>query len=251
MKSFLLLLLFTFSAYSLELGVAHQQKISLPSDDWEIELGTEKAALELRLINIEKVNEAYIYNFEIIANEVGRFNVMDFLRSPQNSDLKKVAPLWLEFTSSLPKDFNGELIAYDQNQIELKPWYQSLTRVLIAVWFLGLILIIFVKKKKEIVQVEVQAEVTLADFLLERLEQLNQGKSSKDLWQELELSCIQFCREHLQIKDLSGAEVFERLKEDDESGKLIKSLEKALHAKEKLNLQSLLNQIRRFTEERR
>ncbi|MDD7985638.1 hypothetical protein PQO01_11825 [Lentisphaera marina] len=235
---------------ALELGVAHNKKIILPSKDWNLKFLADEGDLDLRLLSIEEHGGNFEYDFEVIANAPGSYNLLDFLRPPQKTTIKNFDPVLMEFETVLAEGFNGELRGYKQNEIELSSWYQLTTKLLIGIWFLGLILIIFIKKKKPIIVNEQQIELTLAQYLLSRLEKLNQGQSNKELWQEVELSCIQFCREQLKLQDLSGAEVFEHLKADAEIANLILSLEKALHANEKINMQSLLNQIHHFAEVR-
>jgi hypothetical protein len=250
-RFFIFLILLVSSSYALEVGIAHKTKVILPSKDWGLTFIGDDSELDLRLIAVEASNDGFEYRIEVIANEAGRYNVLDYLRSPLDDQGARQDPIWMEFETILPLKFDGELRAYKQNEIELSPWYQSMNRILMGLWLLGLCMIIFIKKKKVISVKEEVRELTLAQYLLSRLEQLNQGKSNKELWQEVELSCIQFCREQLNIQDLSGAEVFAQLKAEPNTSVLILNLEKALHAKGKMNIQSLLNQIRDFTEQQK
>ncbi|WDE96447.1 hypothetical protein PQO03_00520 [Lentisphaera profundi] len=249
MKLILLLSLFLLpSSYALEVGLAHPQKIILPSADWQVKRFTEGSDLEVRLVSIIELGGEYEYSLELIANKEGKYNLLDFLRDAQSQKASEIKALWLKFDSEILADFDGELIGYEQNIIELKPWYQSFNKGLIIIWALALCGIIFIRKRKPEVELIEETKLTLGEYLLSKLELLNQGKSNKELWQEVELACIQFCRERLALKDLSGEELFDALKKDAEVAPLILTLEKSLHGQEKVNQQSLVNQIRQFTE---
>jgi hypothetical protein len=182
----------------------------------------------LRISKTYKHGTDHRYDFEFYALEPGTYNLADYLVRTDGSDAD-LPPLQVVVRATLPP---GQVLPRELEPTQLR-WlggYRVLVGFGIVLWMIGLGALLFVGRRKPPEKRAVaEASVSLADHLRPLVRAARDGSLAPQDRAALERTLISYWSRKLNLLDLQPAELMTRLREHDDAGPLITSLELWLH----------------------
>ncbi len=189
-----------------------------------------RSPLVVRITNKKPAQNGFRYDFEIQGLEAGTYNLADYLETPKGAPATQIP---IKITTNLPQGLISPNPIVAGNLPKLGGYKKTMS-ILITCWLLGLVGILYWKKKKP---ETLEAYTTTAPTLIERLRPLVSGAATHSLHAEdrakLERLIIGHWREQLpEIAALQPAEAMMKLRNDSQASPLILALERWLHARD-------------------
>jgi hypothetical protein len=188
-----------------------------------------KPPLMVRILEVKPAKDGSRYDFEVQGLEAGSYNLADFLEAPAGTTLPAIP---LEITTAIPE---GLIHPNPTEAGELPKFggYKTRMKILIALWFAGLIAILLWRKKKTASAADTAESIQpLADRLRPLIAAASKGELASDDRAKLERLVIGHWREHRpDIAALPPAEAMTKLRHDPEAAPLFLALERWLHAR--------------------
>lgn len=212
-------------------GVRYRvEQIVLPGPELEAApLADDRTPVVVRVVASYPHGTAWRYDLEYYALEPGQFDLRDYLRCKDNSEMADVPPIPVTIEALLPTG-QVEPNAVTFGILPSLGGYRTLAAVLAVAWIGGLIAILTGGRKRRSTSDSADGRrVTLADRLRPIVEAGIAGELTRRQQAQLERMLLEFWRKRLDLQDVPAAEAIQRLREHDEAGQLLNQLENWLH----------------------
>ena len=183
----------------------------------------------LRVVKATPHGDGFRYSFVFYGLEPGEYDLSEYLVPVVGDSTRELPKIPVKVTTVLPP---GQIEPNELKAGELPQLggYRTRGIVLGLLWMLGLIMLIFGFRKKEIVRtVEERQQVTFADHLRPLLVAASRRELSTAQQSQLERLLLSYWKAKLGVEELSPAKAMAALKADPEAGELIRQLEDWLH----------------------
>lgn len=211
-----------------------------------------KGSVVLRIIESFPHGTDFRYDLEYRVAEPGTYNLVELLRRKDGTSTDGLTEINVEITPTLgPGQVEPHTLQY--SEIGDLGGYQQMMTIGAVVWVVGLLLLLFVGRKKcQLDALGAEHTVTLADRLSPMISDAIAGKLPRPQLAELELMLVAFWRKRLELEDTDAAEVIPELRQHSEAGPLLTQLEEWLHKPglaESVDLKKLLEPYRNLPED--
>ncbi|YCM44038.1 hypothetical protein V2O64_22270 [Verrucomicrobiaceae bacterium 227] len=187
-------------------------------------------SLIVRILETKPGKDGFRYTFEVQGLDAGTHNLGEFLRDANAESGHSEHNVPVTITTELPPGLPRP------SELAPKPvpgigGYRTLVKVLIAVWVVGLLVLInSFRKKKPVLEAEA-APVTLADRLKPLIQKASREPLTTNDQARLERLLVGHWREKLpEVQGLTPVETLRHLRQHPEASPLILKLEHWLHA---------------------
>ena len=182
----------------------------------------------LRITEVYPRVDSALYDFECYGLEAGQHDLRDFLQYADGSKLDDVSPILIQVNSVLPA---GQIVPAplaNQRPPRLST-YQGLVVAFVVTWILGLLAILFARRRPPAELTEEPHERTLAELLKPKLERARGGALPEDEFAELERLIVEHWRRQGDAPNRSYEAARAELHALPEAGPLLAELEDWLH----------------------
>jgi hypothetical protein len=208
---------------------ARIDQLVLPGPELEAKpLGDRQAPVVVRAAGVAPHGSAFRYDFVYYGLEPGTFDLKDYLRRKDGTAATDLPAIPVTIQSILPP---GQ-VQPNRLQMDGARWLGGYRLVLMlggAAWVLGVLAIVFVRRRKRITALAADRPVTLADRLRPLAERAMAGTLDRGEQAELERMLLAYWRRRLDLDGLRPAEAFAVLRRHAEAGPLLRHLEDWLH----------------------
>ena len=200
-----------------------------------------KPPLMVRILEVKPAKDGSRYDFEVQGLEAGTYNLADFLEAPAGTALPAIP---LEITSAIPEGLVHPNPA-EAGDLPEFGGYKTRMKILVALWFAGLIAILLWRTKKTTSEANTTETIQpLADRLRPLIAAASKGELASYDRAKLERLVIGHWREHRpDIATLPPAEAMTKLRHDPEAAPLFLALERWLHARSSQTTQAEIDQL--------
>ncbi len=224
-------------------------QLVLPGSELEpIPLDDDTRPIILRITGVFAHGSDNRYDFEFYGLDPGKYDLRDYLRRKDGTSMDGVPEIPVEILAVRePRQIKPNSLEPDR-----LPWVGGYFWALVGggvLWFAVLLMLIFVGRgKKAKAEALAEREPTLAERLRPIVAKAAEGDLSKDEQARLERLLLAVWREKLELKDVPAAEALPQLRNHEEAGVLLRTLEEWLHrpggASEDVDIDSLLEPYR-------
>jgi hypothetical protein len=204
-------------------------QIVLPGSELEAKpLEDSRVSVVLRIAAVYPHGTAHRYDLEFYGLDPGTYDLRDYLRRKDGSVMDDVPPLKLVVHSVLPA---GQILPHELAPSR-SPWLGGYRLALIVagvLWFVGLLAILFVGRRKKRDDAESAKPLTVADRLRPLIESGLAGKLTQSQRAELERTLLAFRRRKLRLEEVKPAEAMARMRSHSDASQLLDQLDKWLH----------------------
>lgn len=204
-------------------------EIKLPGSELEvIPISDRTPLMVLRIVDAFPHGDSYRYRFQYQGLEPGTFNLVEFLRRKDGSELGELPAYEVAVRSTLPA---GQI---EPNPLEKIPppglgGYTVVATVLAIAWTAGLLGLIFWGRRRETAAVAIEPAASLADLLRDRLTRASDNQLPTQQYAELERMLFTFWRKRLGLEDQPVDHAMRAIKGDNQAGPLMTQLETWMH----------------------
>jgi hypothetical protein len=201
----------------------------LPGSELEVKpLDNPRAPVVLRIIAVYRHGTAHRYDFVYYGLDPGTFDLKDYLRRKDGSSTADLPSLRVKVEPVLPP---GQV---QPNPLEPRraPWlggYRLLAVLAGVLWVLGLLAILFARRRKKGMHTAGARPLTLAERLRPMVEGALAGRLTEAERATLERTLLAFWRRRLHLESLKPAEAIAVLRRHADAGPLLEQLEVWLH----------------------
>jgi len=194
---------------------------ALPWDD-------RRAPVLVRIVETYPHGTAFRYDIEYHGLEAGDFDLRDYLQRTTGGPIDDVPAIPVRVMSVLPP---GQIIPRDLEQGRLPAigGYRQLAMVLGAIWVLGLIALLWKRRKPDLDSNTGRQQLTLADRLQPMVQAAVAGHLEPAQRAELERLLLSYWRRKLDLEDKRPTDAMVELRQHAEAGQLLRQLEDWLH----------------------
>jgi len=226
---------------------ARIEQLVLPGSELEVKPQEDpRAPLVLRVVGTFRHGSDHRYDFEYYGLAPGEYNLADYLRRKDRSSADDLPAIAVTIRPVLPP---GQI---EPNRPTTLPspalgGYRLAMAAFVAVWVLGLLAILFARRRKKAVNESGPPVVTLAERLHALVNDAVAGRLSQSGQAELERLLLAYWRRRLALEDLAPASAIATLRRHPEAGELLRQLESWLHRPgriEDVDVQALLQPYR-------
>jgi hypothetical protein len=209
---------------------ARIEGLVLPGPELEVKpLADRRSPVVVRIVRTSPHGTAFRYDLEYHGLEPGKYDLKEYLRRKDGSSAADLPAIAVEIVSVLPP---GQV---QPNELEPKPpprlgGYQLTLLVAGVFWVLGLLVILFVGRRKRVAEEQAAARPrTLADHLRPLVEGALAGRLAPTQLAELERTLLIYWERRLHLGTRKPAEAIAELRRHPEAGPLLRQLEAWLH----------------------
>ncbi|MFK7741773.1 MAG: hypothetical protein AB8H80_15750 [Planctomycetota bacterium] len=189
-----------------------------------------KTPLVVRVLKTWPHGDHLRYDIEWQGLEEGSYNLVDYLVRKDGSSTEGLPAIEVEVEGLLPIT-ELEPSDAEPKAAERVGGYSKLQVIGAIVWGVGLLAILFVgRKRKPRAAPPPPAKATLADRMRPLVEKIASGGGEESHKAELERLLLQFWRVRLDLGDRKAVEAIVAIKENEEAGALMRTVEQWLHA---------------------
>lgn len=204
---------------------------------------TQNSSVVLRIKAIRPHGDAYRYDYEYYGLVSGSFDLGDYLQAKNGEPFTNKPKLPVQFKSSLPPEQIRPNPLEDQELPYLIKYKHKLI-IIGILWVLGLLLLIFIRRKQfGVTEYTSQESLSTAEILRPLVHAAKQGNLGKSDQAKLERTLILFWSERLNIRNESSKEVISKIRSHSQAKLLFDQLELWFHCpnpEEPSDLDSLL-----------
>ncbi len=189
------------------------------------------ASLVLRIADVVKDGETYLYELRYIGRRAGKYDLRDHLVRIDGRPAEIESAMPVTVLSVLPEEHAGELEQIAAPELG-RPWpYRTLLVVLAIVWSIPLLVWIVrrVGSGRDRAKIVPAAEPTLADQMRPLVESAVHGELSVTGKSQLERMLMTYWREELNIRGGTMSEALAQMRQHEEAGQLLGQLETWFH----------------------
>jgi hypothetical protein len=183
----------------------------------------------LRIENVYKHGTDHRYDLEYYALEQGKYNLAEYLVLADGSPSDGLPATWVNVIATLPA---GQVLPSEPETIRV-PFLGGYSIVLVlggVLWVVGLGALIFVGRRKKFQATMEHVKTTsMADRLRPLVVAAKSGTLDSSGRAELERTLIAYWCRRLGVRDTSPGETMNLLRNHDQAGALLRSLEDWLH----------------------
>ncbi|MFO0808476.1 MAG: hypothetical protein U0746_07625 [Gemmataceae bacterium] len=212
-------------------GVAGKlEQLVLPGTELEVKpIEDRKAKVVLRIVGAYKHGTAYRYDIEYYGLEAGKYDLRELLQRKDGGATTDLPSIPVEVKGVLPP---GHVLPHDPvtGGGPSIGGYRKLVYLALAAWALVMIAIVFLGRRQQAeTKIALGRPVTLADRLRPLVERGARGELSPTDRADLERTLMAFWRTRLGLTKSRPADAIASLKQNPDSGPLLKQLEAWLH----------------------
>lgn len=207
---------------------AYVEQVVLPGSELVARPSTFEAPLVLRVLKTWPHGEHLRYDLEWVGLEPGKYDLVDYLVRKDGSATDALPSVEVEVTSVLPGD-EFEPSEVDPEQPRRLHGYSTLQVVAGALWVVGLLLILFVGRRRRPRAAAAAPKPTLADRLRPLVEQVAAGDADDARKAELERLLVAFWRARLDLGGLKAGDAIMAIRRHEQAGALLRQVEAWLH----------------------
>jgi len=218
--------------------------VILPGTELEARPWDDRAMpLVLRIEATYPHGDAFRYDFVYFGLEKGTYSLKDYLRRKDGSSIDDLPALPVEIVGVLPA---GHVPPHELADTEIPHvgGYRRLMIVAVIVWILGLVAILFARRRHQRAKAAaVERPRTLAERLQPIVDEALAGRLAPERRAELERLLLSYWRRRLHLEELKASDAMQRLREHEEAGAVLRQLELWLHhptARESVDVAALL-----------
>ncbi len=214
------------------IGLESDVEVILDRGDYQPKPMDDRTPLILRLDQVRPDGKGrFAYSFHCLGFEPGTYRLADYLIHPDGTPAKDLGETPIEVKSILPPDFQGELNPFSPSPLPKLGGYRNILTLLAILWLCGLPALIWLGRKKKVVQVEEPPAPapSYAERLRPFVEAAAAGTLSTSGQAELERLLTGYWRERIALPDQRMSEALAALKQHPEAGALLRALERWLH----------------------
>ncbi|MEM9411930.1 MAG: hypothetical protein AAGA30_12500 [Planctomycetota bacterium] len=203
-------------------------QIVLPGTELKGKPIQNNSVMIVRVVNIFPHGDGFRYDLQFHGLESGSYDLADYLIRKDGTTTDDLPDIQVTIRSLLPP-----------GQIEPNPlgrgWlprfggYRVLVVLAIILWFIGLMFLIFWKRKAEPEQIEAIRPVTLADLLKPRLQSAMNNQMKPAQYAELERMLFAFWRKELGLDSETPEQALALIHNHQLAGPLMKQIEQWMH----------------------
>ena len=204
------------------------RELVIPGPEVAASPGDFRTPIVLRIDSVSPHGTDLRYDLTWYGLDPGVFDLRDYLRRVDGSDLEGVPPILVEVQSVLPA---GLVKPHDLGltEVPLRATYRPFLWGAAAAWVIGLVLLLRKRRQSKLAETPPPAPRTLADALRPLVQRALTGQLSQREQADLELTLIAYWRRKLGWEGVGAAEALVRLRQHPEAGGLLVSLEEWLH----------------------
>lgn len=234
------------------LGVTNTiEQIVLPGTELtHKKVDPDETPLIVRVVATFPHGDSFRYDISYFGLTEGEYDLKDFLERIDGSSTDDLPSIPVTIRSILEA---GQI---EPNQLEIGGLsrfggYWQLVFAGLAVWLVVLFALILVgRKRKQLEEIEVKHELTLAELLRPSVEKAIAGTLSQEKYAELERLLLAFWQKRLDLTNMEPARALQKIREHEESGPLVRQLEEWLHSPPKstgaVNVAKLLEPYQQY-----
>jgi hypothetical protein len=193
-------------------------------------LEDDRSPIVLRIAAIFPHGTANRYDLEFYGLEPGTFDLRDYVQREDGSSTDDLPKIPVEIRGIL-KPGQVQPNALPLTELPRMGGYRNLLFAGGAVWFMGVLALLFFRKAKGGSGIaDGEEKLTLADRLRPIVERAQTGELTKNEQAELERLLIGYWRSRLNIEGQSMTAALATLRQHEEAGALLSELEKWLHS---------------------
>lgn len=187
------------------------------------------APIVVRVLATWPHGEHFRYDLEWSGLEPGSYDLVKFLARKNGSSMDGAGTVPVTVTSLLPKGQlePGKLTPIATQRLDA---YRTLQIVAAVVWVIGLLLILFVGRRRKQRAAPSAPQPTLADRLRPLVEIVASGRGDDSTKAELERVLVACWRRKLGLQNVKAAPAIVAIREHPEAGVLLRQIEAWLHA---------------------
>ncbi len=215
---------------AVKIGVAALIKqIVIAGSELEAKELSRNDSLVVRVVASYPHGTDYRYDIEYFALEAGDYNLLDYMRRKDGSEIGEVHAVTVSAATSLPP---GQV---KPNALQLRDVaeggrYRILVIGAVVLWIAGLIAILSIgRRKKVIADHDDEKPKTFADRLRPLLQTAQHGELDVSQKAELERTLLTYWQRRLALEELPPHEAIQVLRSHPEASQLLVQLEQWLH----------------------
>ncbi len=207
---------------------AYIDQIVLPGTELVAAAAERTAPVVLRVLATWPHGDRFRYDLEWVGLEVGRHDLAKYLARKDGSATEGVGPIEVAVTGVLKKGRiePGELDPVAPRRLD---GYRTDQIVFGALWFTGLLAILFAGRKRRRRQAPPTPAPTLADRLRPLVESVAAGRADDAAKAELERLLVACWRSRLGLRDVKADAAIAAIRAHGEAGALLRQVEAWLH----------------------
>jgi hypothetical protein len=210
---------------------AFVEQVVLPGSELVPAPSSTKAPIVVRVVETWPHGEHLRYDLEWVGFEPGSYDLTTFLVRKDGSSTDGLPAIEVAVTSTLAADV-FEPSEIDPEASRPLGGYSALQIVVAVLWGIGLLLILFVGRKRRARAAPPAPKPTLADRLRPLVEEVASGRADDARKAELERLLLAFWRSRLDLGDEKAAHAVVAIRKHPEAGKLLRQVEAWLHMPE-------------------
>lgn len=236
-------------------GVAARlEQVVLPGSELEaIPQEDPRTPLMLRIVDAYPHGSDTRYDLEFYGLEPGTYDLRDFLRRKDGTDMAGLPSLPVEIVSQLPQ---GHILPHELEH-RRAPSVGGYRMWLIAgtiLWIAGLAAILLIGRQRKTTEAsKSEKPVSVVDCLRPLLDRALQGQLTIEEQAELERLLVDYWRHRLQLDDSDPIEALATIRQHAEAGELLRNVERWLHSPEgvgEVDIAAVLSPYRGLPENR-
>ena len=236
-------------AIAVALGVWLFTRPPKQSDSLNVPLGVEQAAIvtysgpliavapykwcvavNVRIAGVTERPGVRVYDIRYIVNRGGTFDLKDYLAAADGSRLEGLPSFRFTGDPKLSKELDARIQETEPIRVEVGGHYYATLAALAVFWIVWLLLIIFYKRPRRVVEsAPAPPEPTLAELLQATLAQLESGALDAEGKAKLEMLLLRRWREELALAGLPMHAALEAIGRSEKTGEPLRQVQHWLH----------------------
>jgi hypothetical protein len=191
----------------------------------------ENSPILIRIADVARDGDSYIHEIRYIGFYPGAYDLRDWLMHSDGRAVTEIPPANVIVASVLPEQHSGELAQWEQ-PAWLWVWpYRAMLVLAAVVWVLPLAWVVgrrLVRRKPRAIDRDANRP-TLADQLAPLVASVLHDRGNSQQHAQLERLLLAYWRQRLDLNGLSTVETIRKMRDDEQAGALLRSLEAWLH----------------------
>ena len=187
-----------------------------------------KQPMILRVVETFPHGDHFRYNLEYTGLEPGTYNLIDYLKRSDNTDVSDLPEIMVTINSVLPE---GQTLPADLPAVKSRYNHFYLAMLVLggALWLAGLLAILFARTGREKRPEAKHTTVTVADRLKPLIDQAIAGELRTPEAAELERVLNAFWSKKLRLQHLTADQLRKKLRQHTDASKLLNAMDHWLH----------------------
>jgi len=191
----------------------------------------ENSPILIRIADVARDGDSFLYEIRYIGFYPGAYDLRDWLMHSDGRAVTEIPPANVIVASVLPEQHSGELAQWEQ-PAWLWVWpYRAMLVLAAVVWVLPLAWVVgrrLVRRKPRAIDRDANRP-TLADQLAPLVASVLHDRGNSQQHAQLERLLLAYWRQRLDLNGLSTVETIRKMRDDEQAGALLRSLEAWLH----------------------